>query len=51
MLFRSQLQLYCDELDHRPVVDECRGVFNARGALWRRLVQTARRLDAFAVFL
>ena len=39
------------ELDHRHLVDECRSVFDARGVLWRGLVQTARQLGAFAVFL
>ena len=40
-MFSRQLP-YFDELDHRHLVDECRGVFDARGVLWRGLVQTAR---------
>ena len=50
MVIRNQPQR-SDELDHRPLVDECRSVFDARDVLWRGLVQTARQLDALVVFL
>ena len=50
MVFSNQLP-YLDELDHRRLVDECRGVFDARGLLWRGLVQTAPEPGVFAVFL
>ena len=39
------------ELDHRHLVDECRCVFNARGDLFRRLVQAARQLDVSRIFV
>ena len=39
------------ELDHRHLVDECRSVSDARGVLWRGLVQTTRKPGIFAVFL
>ena len=50
MVFSRQLP-YFDELDHPRLVDECRSVFDARGVLWRGLVQTAGELGTPAVFL
>ena len=40
-----------DELGHRPLVNECRSVFNACGILLSGLVQTAPEPDVFGVFL
>ena len=42
---------YCDELDDYSLVDERNRVFDARGILLRGLVQTARELCAFAIFV
>src|SRR5438132_5772391 len=50
MVIRNQPP-YSDELDHRPLVDEFCSVSDARGVLWRGLVQTARQLGALVVFL
>ena len=38
-------------MDHRPLVDEFRSVSDARGVLWRGLVQAARQLGALVVLL
>ncbi len=50
MVIRNQPP-YSDELDHCPLVNEFRSVSDARGVLFRGLVQTARQLGALVIFL
>ena len=50
MVIANRRGLYYD-LDHRHLVDECWSMSDARGVLWRGLVQTAGKPGVFGVFL